>query len=237
MENQEYSKIENSNNFGELTDIEGNVYKTIKIGNQEWMAENLKSTRYINGTTIEYIEDNSKWQNSEVGAYCWFNNDIGNNKFGAIYNWYVINSNICPKGWRIPNKNDWRKLNDFLNKKGFSYDGKKDEWGHKTGKALADKNGWRNSEKFGYVGFEPEENNKSKFSGKPFGFRFGNGKFSDTPESACFWWSNESNNGMGKDGDGEYSVARSLAYHDSSLNGGGSYSKNYGCYLRLVKED
>jgi uncharacterized protein (TIGR02145 family) len=104
---------------GSVEDIDGNVYETVTIGNQEWMAENLRTTRYNNGMDIAYPgNDAAAWTNNTTGAYGWYNNNEATNKdiFGAIYNWHAVNnaSGICPTGWRIPTRHDWEQLEDYL---------------------------------------------------------------------------------------------------------------------------
>ncbi len=96
------------NNFdGFITDIEGNTYKTVKIGDEIWMAENLKTTKYNDGSTIPVIEEDSDWNNygaSSIGAMCYYNNDISNKAiYGALYNWPTVASHkLCPVGWHVP---------------------------------------------------------------------------------------------------------------------------------------
>lgn len=105
-----------------ITDIDGNTYRTFKIGNQQWMADNLKTTKYSDGSTIINIStDNILWSSNTTGAWCYYNNDVENNsKYGKLYNWYVINSsisgykNICPTGWHVPSDNEWTILTDYL---------------------------------------------------------------------------------------------------------------------------
>lgn len=103
-------------NYGSVTDIEGNTYKTIVIGNQTWMADNLRTTKFNNGNPIKNITINSSWISLETPAYCWYNNDISYKEIiGALYNWYVLDSgNICPQGWHIPTDNEWTVLADYL---------------------------------------------------------------------------------------------------------------------------
>lgn len=95
-----------------VTDIEGNVYKTVTIGTQIWMAENLKTTKYNDGTTIPNVTDNTTWAGLTTGAYCWYNNDIGyKTTYGALYNWFAVNTGkLCPIGWHVPTKNEWSTL-------------------------------------------------------------------------------------------------------------------------------
>ncbi len=100
-----------------VTDIDGNVYHFITIGNQVWMAENLKVTHYSNGDPIPCIQDSAAWFNSSSGAYCNYNNsEINSVTFGRIYNWYVIGDsrNICPAGWHVPVWQEWNELIDYL---------------------------------------------------------------------------------------------------------------------------
>jgi uncharacterized protein (TIGR02145 family) len=98
-----------------ITDIDGNVYKTIQIGYQTWMAENLRTTKLRNGSPIQNIKDDNTWVESSTPAYCWYNNDINlKNTYGALYNAYVINEDICPAGWYVPGSDDWNELQTFL---------------------------------------------------------------------------------------------------------------------------
>jgi uncharacterized protein (TIGR02145 family) len=96
-----------------VKDIEGNTYKTVKIGTQLWMAENLKTTKYNDGNEIPLVTENDVWAKLNSPAYCWYNNDSSENKqtYGAIYNWYAINTNkLCPTGWHVPSDSDWHTM-------------------------------------------------------------------------------------------------------------------------------
>ena len=109
-------------------DIDGNVYKTVQIGTQTWMAENLKTTRYNDGSQIPYITDLIDWAQLiefekfvecpqlTKGTYYWFDNDSSNKDiYGAIYNWYAVDrGNLCPTGWHVPTDAEWTKLEYFL---------------------------------------------------------------------------------------------------------------------------
>ena len=119
------TKIANQNptsGYGpNITDAEGNSYKTVKIGTQTWMAENLKVSKYSDGTTIPNITDNTQWQNNTTGAWSYYNNDATNNaKYGKLYNWYTVsktsngNKNVCPTGWHVPTDAEWKVLTDYL---------------------------------------------------------------------------------------------------------------------------
>ncbi len=107
----------NSVNQSTLTDIDGNVYKTIKIGNQIWMAENLKVTHYRNGDAIPNLPDNSSWADLSTGAYCAYNNSNDSvATYGLLYNWHAIDDrrNIAPAGWHVPTDEEWKQLEKYL---------------------------------------------------------------------------------------------------------------------------
>jgi uncharacterized protein (TIGR02145 family) len=104
-----------------IKDIDGNVYKTVTIGTQTWVAENLKTSKYSDGTTIPNITDNTQWKNDSTGAWCYYNNDAANSaKYGKLYNWYAVssttngNKNVCPTGWHVPTDAEWTVLTDYL---------------------------------------------------------------------------------------------------------------------------
>lgn len=103
--------------YGTVTDIEGNSYKTIKIGTQEWMAENLKTTKYNDDTAIPLVTDPTEWLDLSTAAYCWYDNDQTSYqpKYGALYNWYVVETaKLCPTGWHVPDDSEWTILTDYL---------------------------------------------------------------------------------------------------------------------------
>jgi uncharacterized protein (TIGR02145 family) len=103
---------------GTVSDVDGNIYKTVVFGQQEWMAENLKTTSYRDGSSIELIQDNTAWYNNTTGAFTWYDNsETHKNNYGGLYNWYAVanTQGLCPTGWRIPNHNDWTNLLNYLN--------------------------------------------------------------------------------------------------------------------------
>ncbi len=102
---------------GTVTDIDGNVYQTIGIGSQYWTAENLKTTRFNDGTPIPLVTDNSTWEFLVAPGYCWYNNDEAASKevYGALYNWYVVvSSKLPPEGWHVSTDAEWTILETFL---------------------------------------------------------------------------------------------------------------------------
>jgi len=104
------------NETGTVTDIDGNVYKTVKIGDNWWMAENLKTTRYNDGTLIPLVKEHNSWEYLQTPGYCWYGNDsVSYKKYGALYNWYTIGTGkLAPKGWHIPTSTEWWTLINYL---------------------------------------------------------------------------------------------------------------------------
>lgn len=101
-----------------IKDIENNVYKTVKIGKQVWMSENLKTTKFNDGTDIPFVTNDISLSSDIITpSYCWYDNDTLTNKntYGALYNWYTVSTEkLCPIGWHIPSESDWDELRDFL---------------------------------------------------------------------------------------------------------------------------
>lgn len=101
-----------------VTDIDGNTYPTILIGQQEWMAENLRVTRFNDGTPIPHLTEGSDWDHLTTPAYCWYNNDESGHKmvYGALYSWFVTDAqsndgkNVCPEGWHVPSDAEWSQM-------------------------------------------------------------------------------------------------------------------------------
>jgi uncharacterized protein (TIGR02145 family) len=104
--------------YGSITDQDGNIYKTIVIGTQEWMAENLKASHYRNGDLIPVVTNAATWAGLTSGASCWNNNDSAtyNCPYGKLYNWYAATDsrNVCPSGWHLPSDAEFTVLKDYL---------------------------------------------------------------------------------------------------------------------------
>ncbi|MFN5370727.1 MAG: FISUMP domain-containing protein [Bacteroidia bacterium] len=103
--------------YGTITDQQGNVYKTIVIGTQEWMAENLRTSIYVNGETIANVTDATQWNNRTTGAWCYYdNNSAFDCPYGKLYNWYAVSDarKVCPTGWHLPTQSDWLALSVFI---------------------------------------------------------------------------------------------------------------------------
>ena len=99
-----------------VIDADGNAYLTVTIGSQVWMAENLKTTKYNDGTNIPNVTDKNAWASLSSGAYCYYNNDsLNKDKLGGLYNWYAVNTGkLAPTGWHVPTDAEWTTLTTFL---------------------------------------------------------------------------------------------------------------------------
>lgn len=100
-----------------VTDKDGNVYGTITIGTQVWMAENLKTTKYNDGVGIPLVTDDIAWTDLTTPGYCWYDNNQATygNTYGAFYNWYVVETGkLCPTGWHVPTDEEWKQLETSL---------------------------------------------------------------------------------------------------------------------------
>ena len=159
---------------GTVTDIDGNVYHTVKIGTQEWMIENLKTTKYRNGAPIPNVTIDASWAALSTGAYCWYGNDATKKaSYGALYNWYAVadSRNIAPVGWHVPTDNEWNTLTTYLGGERVA-GGKLKETG--TSHWLTPNTGATNS---------------SGFKAKPGGYRvYSNGTFRNVGHYGD-WWS------------------------------------------------
>ena len=100
----------------QVTDIEGNTYDVVQVGEQLWMAENLRTTTLSDGTPIPKVEDYEGWANLTLPAYCWYNNDsVYAEELGALYNYHAIETGkLCPEGWHVPADEDWIVLESSL---------------------------------------------------------------------------------------------------------------------------
>ena len=163
--------------YGTLTDNEGNVYKTITIGAQTWMAENLKTTSYRNGDPIANVTDGTSWAGLDTGGYCWYNNNAYTYKatYGALYNWFAVadSRNIAPAGWHVPTDAEWTILTDYLGGESVA--------GGKLKEA-----GWTH-----WNPIIPGGTNSSGFTALPGGRRFSTGEFIFVGDFGDWWSSTE----------------------------------------------
>jgi uncharacterized protein (TIGR02145 family) len=167
-----------------VTDIDGNVYQTVKIGLQWWMAENLKVTHYQNGDSIPNITDNWQWYTLYTGAYCNYNNDTTLvETYGQLYNWFAVDDsrNISPTGWHVPTDDDWKELEIYLgmNLSEINNDGYRgtDEGGK-----------MKETGTMHWINPNTGATNSSGFSALPGGNRYYlNGNFFSMGYAAIFW--------------------------------------------------
>jgi len=102
--------------YGTMTDIDGNNYKTLNIGDQTWMAENLNVSNYNDGTSIPNVTDETTWTELSTGAMCNYENMPSFSAiYGKIYNWYAVNTGkLCPAGWHVATDEEWTTLTNYL---------------------------------------------------------------------------------------------------------------------------
>ena len=189
----------------EMTDIDGNVYKTVKIGSQVWMAENLKVTHYRDGTAITRVTGNAEWD-LETEAYCRYNDT-----YGVLYNWYAVDDirNIAPEGWHVSTDEEWSELIDYLggdNIAGSKLAGNADLWND---------GGLENDSEFGTTGF----------TALPGGYRWnGNGNYAAMGLFDPFWSATLLSSGT--------AMKWRLHYNGSAINHSGNNERG-GCLFVL----
>ena len=198
--------------IGPVTDIDGNIYNTVTIGTQVWMVENLKTTKYNDGTGIPLVTNTIEWSNLTTPGYCWYNNDEASykNTYGALYNWYTVNTGkLCPTGWHVPTNAEWTTLTDYLGGAGVA-GGKLKEAGTTH---------W-NSPNTGAT-------NESGFTALPGGRRYTTGLFYFFGETGC-WWS--STKAYTSD-----AYSRKMYYNDNDVLTYDDYW-NHGFSVRCVRD-
>ncbi len=202
-----------------------NVYQTVQIGDQIWMAENLKTTRYADGSAIPLVEGTTGWDalTTTDKAYCWYDNSTANrDTYGGLYTWAAAMNGaagsdanpsgvqgVCPDGWHLPSDAEWKELEMFL---GMS-------------QAEADDTGWRGTDEGGKLkeagtthwnSPNTGATNESGFTALPGGIRYVDGSFSNMGYGADFWASAE--------GDAAGAWGRSLGYDSADVGRNGSTS-------------
>jgi len=131
-----------------IKDIDGNIYSTALIGDYWWMTENLKSTRFNDGSNIPCVKDQSIWLRLDSPAYCYYQNNLKYaDTLGFLYNWYAVNSGkLCPTGWRVPTDNEWMRIEGTADTKFSNNDSIWDKLvrrGFDAGQRLKSVKGWR----------------------------------------------------------------------------------------------
>lgn len=212
---------------GTVTDIDGNVYQTIIIGNQEWMMENLKVTHYRNGDSIPTGHSNSEWGNlddTETGAYAVYDgNQSYADTYGYLYNWYAVDDsrNIAPDGWHVPTDDEWKTLEMHLGMSQSEADGS--GWWRGTdegGKLKEEGTTHWNSPNTGAT-------NESGFTALPGGYRIYSGSYGDMGYRGFYWSSTEI------DSFGAWSRILDYSYSAVYRYDGG---KHHGCSIRCIRD-
>ena len=208
-----------------IKDIDGNTYNIIKIGEQYWTVENLKTRSLNDGSPIALIDNCFEWGtagNFETPAYNYLDFDAD----GAWYNWYAIGTKkLAPEGWRVPTDEDWTRLEKYLISSGHNWDGSTS--GNKIAKSMAANTAWKGHESNGAIGNDLSKNNKSGFSARPGGYisSYCNSNYFD---NYGYWWG---------------SAYDDLSAHVYSLYYNADYlhhhicSKGYGFSVKLIKEE
>ena len=209
-----------------VTDIDGNVYKIVKLGNQVWMAENLRTTKYANGTTIPLGTETSY----DVAYRYYPNNNRAVSTYGYLYNWAAVMNGaasseanpsgvqgICPTGWHVPSSAEWTQLENYVSSQSQYVCGGDEDY---IAKALASEVDWRRSAENCDVGNNPSANNATGFSARPAGNYYDN-----FGSNANFWSATQRNS------NGAY--YRNLYYNRATVYR--SYYGNVGYSVRCVR--
>ena len=219
----EEEKINENLVIGSVTDIDGNVYPTVTIGDQNWMAQNLKVTHYADGTSIPLVEDNNSWailgENNSDKGYCFYNNEESE-EYGALYTYaaavngepFILENSqgVCPEGWHLPNNEEWIEL--------INYVGGIDDAGRilkETGAAH-----WLKSSETG--------DNAYYFNALPGGNRYLYDGTFERLGSVGYWWSSTQNTALD-------AYAFSLHYSSEGIYYT-LYGKSYGMSVRCIED-
>ncbi|MCP4313115.1 MAG: hypothetical protein GY790_17795 [Bacteroidetes bacterium] len=211
-------------NTGAFTDpIDNRVYKTVKIGSQVWMAENLNASRYRNGDPIPQIPDDEEWGEANNGAWCYYDNESKHERpFGKLYNWHTVKDprSLAPEGWHIPTDEEWQELELYLG----------------MGQHQLNITGWRGNTGGGKLkenGIShwhlPNEGatNESGFAAFPGGYRDVEGTFYVLGSSG-YWWSSS-------EFERHFAWYRSLYYTSCKIHRTNSYEGD-GFSIRCIKD-
>ena len=203
-----------------VRDIDGNNYRTVRIGEQVWMAENLRTTRLKDGTPIDMVSGYEEWAALEAPAYCWYNNDSTNgDTYGALYNWYVVETDrLCPEGWHVPSDEEWNNMVSGIMDR------------NEVGGALKEEGTthWRSP--------NAGATNEFGFSALPGGYRSYLGTFNLLRASA-YWWSSTEVNWYGASGQAPSRVIFRSVQHDNANLIRHISEKTNGFSVRCVKNE
>jgi uncharacterized protein (TIGR02145 family) len=202
---------------GTVTDADGNVYQTVRIGNQVWTAENLRTTKFNDGASIG-------------SAYHFYNNTTdaaAKKKWGALYEWSAVKTGkLAPAGWHVPTNAEWDTLQNYLIAQGYNYDGTTSE--NKIAKSMAATTDWQTCSEPGALSNDLSINNASGFSALPAGWRYWSGNVFKDQNSNAYWWTATAR-------DATYSYICSLWYINYNLDR--TYMTLIECSVRLVRNN
>ena len=220
--------------ISKMTDVDGNEYNTVQIGDQCWMRENLRTTKYANGTPIS----NGGSNNSETTPYYYdfSSHTLPLEKRGYLYNWAAVMNGassssaypsgvqgVCPTGWHVPSDAEWTQLTDYVSSQSQYVCGSDNSY---IAKALASETGWNSNTSTCTVGNDQTSNNTTGFSAVPAGY-CSVSSFDDAGGYAYFWSSTQSSS--------YYAYTRTLYYGDAYVSRG-SYYRGYGFSVRCLRD-
>jgi uncharacterized protein (TIGR02145 family) len=226
-------KIKMIASTGDMTDADGNVYQTVRIGNQVWTVENLRTTKYNDGSAIPLDTLKHTWVNNTTPKYCYYNNtanSVSIKKYGALYNWHIVSptniKKLAPAGWHVPTDAEWDTLENYLITEGYNWD--TTTTGNKTAKSLAIQTDWQTYITAGTIGCDLTKNNGSGFSALGGGSRNYDGNFDDQSGSGSWWCTTEYNTSS--------AWYRCLSYSYNNLFRFSSF-KSSGFSVRLLRDN
>jgi len=201
--------------FGQpVTDVDGNEYSTVKIGDQIWMAENLNVIHYRDGSPIATRDAYDAWANTSSGAY---GRSTLSDTYGAYYNWYAVNGDsngddvkdkeLAPEGWHIPSDAEWNELETYIADRGYA---------ENEAYALKSSSGWNGNNAFGFNAIPGGERDDT-------GFAF----YVNAGDLGCFWTSTEYN---------DYDAHYQYFYTGLDVIRNFAQDKNMGLSIRCIKD-
>lgn len=196
-----------------IKDIDGNKYNVVKIGEQRWIGENLKTTKNSDNTQIPLVTNDTEWINQYTPAYCWYNNDSVTYAqiYGALYNWHTVETGkLCPSGWHVPTDEDWKLLMDYV--------GGDDVAGSKL-KEMGNSH-WTDS--------NSDATNENGFTALPGGYRATNGKFLHMGIKG-HWWTSTSFSYT-------HAVKKDINDENGIVNSGNGNKSRGGVSIRCIKD-
>ena len=193
-------------------DEELNFYPTVIIGKQEWLAQNLRTTKFNDGTNIQQVTNLTTYVSLSTPAYTWYNNDISNKEaYGALYNWYTVNTGkCCPEGWHVPSDAEWTKLTKALGGEEIA-----------GGKLKEEGTAHWDSPNIGAT-------NLTGFTALPGGYIFTGGAFGNIDTNGFWWCSTE----FGAD----RAYSRIMYFNDENVTRHSDYFKTLGLSIRCIKD-